>query len=303
MSQPLTVPRNVALSEWVEQARADPIRYRERQVTEILLHSIGITPQLRDTLVLKGGILMSLAHGSYRQTGDVDFTAITEPEPYASLLRETLNQALPRAAVDIGYVDLVCAVQRFHYKPRPEGFADFATPALQLTIGYAERGGRAEEQLKLGKSPRVLQVDISFRERVVYPTELVIEEPEVTIQAYTIEEIIAEKFRALLQQPLRNRGRRQDVFDIDWLIDRYRPDAATKATIFEALLAKAADRSISPEALSLDVPEVKDRAKAEWNTLRLEIGNRLPDFEETFARVSKFYASLPWDGRRVPPTN
>jgi hypothetical protein len=295
MSPSLKVPRDVALSDWVEQARADPVRHRERQVTEILLYAIGITPQLKNTLVLKGGILMSLAHGSYRQTGDVDFTATVEPEPYASALKEALNRALPRAAADIGYVDLVCAVQRFHYKPRPEGFADFAAPALQLAIGYAERGGRAEAQLKGGVSPRVLQVDISFRERVIRAAELVIEAPEVTIQTYAVEEIIAEKFRALLQQPLRNRSRRQDVFDIDWLIERYQPDATMRTTILQALLAKSADRAMSPRPNSLDVPEVKDRAKAEWNTLRVEIGNRLPEFDATFARVAAFYAGLPWE--------
>lgn len=295
MSLTLTVPHNVLLAEWVEQVRSDPVRHRERQITEILLHAIGMTPKLKDTLVLKGGVLMSLAHGSYRQTGDVDFTAVADPEPYASLLRQTLDKALQRAAAEIGYVDLACAVQRLEYKPRAEGFAQFTAPALKLTIGYAERGGPDEERFNIGMSSRVLQVDISFRERVVHPTELVIEEPQVVIQAYAVEEIIAEKLRALLQQPLRNRTRRQDVFDIDWLIERYPPDATMRAAVLGALRAKSDDRSVNPQANSLNVPEVKDRAKAEWETMRLEVGNKLPDFEDAFARIAAFYESLPWD--------
>jgi hypothetical protein len=93
MYEEQTVPRHIGITAWIDQARADPVRHVERQVTAILLHAVGITPELRASLVLKGGILMSIAHGSYRQTGDVDFTAITDPEPYASRLKQVLDQA------------------------------------------------------------------------------------------------------------------------------------------------------------------------------------------------------------------
>ncbi|MBK5956689.1 hypothetical protein CCR97_00355 [Rhodoplanes elegans] len=294
MPQTQAIPRKVTISEWVEQVRADPVRYLERQVTEILLHAIGITPVLNESLVLKGGILMSLAHGSRRQTGDVDFTAIVDPEPYASKLRETLNGALPRAAADLGYTDIVCAVQRLVYKPRPEGFPEFTAPALRLTIGFAHRGEADEARLKEGQSTRVLQLDISFKEQVVHPTELVINEPEVSIRAYSAEEIIAEKLRALLQQPVRNRTRRQDVYDIDWLVTRYQPDEAMRARILDALLVKSADREIEPTQSSFDDPRVKEKAQAEWDTMRLEIGGALPEFEPTYQQIVVFYKSLPW---------
>lgn len=295
MSIPLKIPRNVALSAWVDQVKSDPVRYVERQVTEILLHAIGITPKLNDTLVLKGGVLMSLAHGSFRQTGDVDFTARIEPEPYAGNLKELLNTALRRSALDLGYVDLLTAVQRFEYRPRPETFADSTAPALDLSIGYAQRGTADESRFHNGKASRVIQVDISFREKVMNATELIIEEPHVAIQAYTIEEIIAEKFRAQLQQVPRNRARRQDVFDIDWLLHRYAPNEEMRAKILIALLAKSEDREIAPLQSSFDNPELKERANANWNSMGLEIGGKLPDFEEAFARVRAFYRSLPWN--------
>ena len=230
MSEVQTVPRYVGLTAWIDQARADPVRYVERQVTAILLHAVGITPELRASLVLKGGILMSIAHGSYRQTGDVDFTAIIDPEPYASQLKQVLDQAMPAAAAELGFVDLVCAVQRFEYRPRQQEFAEAPVPGLQLAIGYARRKTSDEARLRDRKSTRVLQIDISFREQVVHPEELQLEDPEVTIQAYDIEDILAEKYRALLQQVIRNRSRRQDVYDIDWLLSRYAPDAAMQVT-------------------------------------------------------------------------
>lgn len=297
MSTPLKVPHNVIIAQWVDQAAADPVRHRERQVTEILLHAIGITPELRKTLVLKGGILMSLAHGSYRQTGDVDFTAVVDPQPYASLLRSQLDAALARAAAGLGYVDMALAVQRFEYLPRADGFETFQAPALKLTIGYARRGSPAERHLKDRRSPHALQVDISFNEQVVHAAELQIDGAEVTIRAYDVAEIIAEKLRALLQQPLRNRSRRQDVFDIDWLVRQYAPDKTQQSAILHSLCAKSEDRDVVITPESLEQPAVRERAQREWNTLKMEIGAALPPFDEAFARVNAFYRTLPWPSR------
>lgn len=289
-----SVPLDVTLSSWVAEASADPVRYQERQVTEILLQAIGISASLHATLVLKGGILMSLVHGSYRQTGDVDFTAIIDPEPYAQHLKATLNRGLVRAAADLGYTDLLCAVQRFDYQPRKDGFAEFAAPALTLSIGYATKGTSDALRLEQGKSTRVVEVDISFKEKVTTLTELMIEAPNVSIHAYSVEEIIAEKFRAILQHVKRNRSRRQDIFDIRWLIERYAPDQSTKALILETLHRKAVDRDIVAVRNSFDNPEVKLRSAKEWDSMKLEVGAKLPDFEESFAIVRDFYRSLPW---------
>lgn len=294
MSEILSLPRNVVLTTWVEQAKADPIKYLERQVTEILLHAIGITEALRDSLVLKGGVLMSVLHGSYRQTGDVDFTAVVDPEPYAELLKDVLNRALTRAAADLGYTDLQCAVQRFNYAQGKEGFAEKMAPALNVSIGYAKTGTSDAKRLAEGKSTRILQLDISFKEQVINMTEIIIEEPDVSIQTYGVEEIIAEKLRATLQQVIRNRSRRQDIFDIHWLIERYRPDDEMKARILGAFLAKADDRGMQPTRDALDDPAIQERSAKEWETMALEIGGRLPKFADTFESVRVFYHSLPW---------
>ncbi|MCZ4432085.1 nucleotidyl transferase AbiEii/AbiGii toxin family protein [Agrobacterium sp. SOY23] len=294
MPAPQTILINAALSTWVDEARADPVTFQERQVTEILLQAIGITQALRQSLILKGGILMSLMHGSYRHTGDVDFTAIVDPEPYAEQLKTTLGGALRRAAAELGYADLVCAVQRFDYQPRKDGFSGFTAPALKLSIGHARKGTTDEQRLAQGRSTRIVEVDISFKETVVNTAEIVIEEPGVTILTYSVEEIIAEKIRAILQQVKRNRTRRQDVFDIVWLLDRYQPGDEMKIVIHATLLKKSQARDLDPGPGSFDDPEVKRRSAEEWETMRLEVGNKLPDFETAFSRVGDFYRTLPW---------
>ena len=63
---------DVDVRAWVETAKTDPLRYRDRQVTEIVLAAIGVAPNLKKTLVLKGGAVMALAFKSERVTGDVD---------------------------------------------------------------------------------------------------------------------------------------------------------------------------------------------------------------------------------------
>ncbi|SCM79475.1 conserved hypothetical protein [uncultured Pleomorphomonas sp.] len=237
---------------------------------------------------------MSLVHGSYRQTGDVDFTAVVDPHPYAEMLRDNLNRALPRAAADLGYLDIVLAVQRFEYQPKVEGFAEQKAPAIKLTVGYANKGTSNEARLLKGQSLTVLQIDVSFKEPVTNSAEIVLDDTEVSINAYTPAEIIGEKYRAMLQQVIRNRMRRQDVFDIAWLIERYKPDAEMRAAILQALMVKSAERDIIPTVESLDDPEIRRRCQAEWDSMRLEIGKFLPEFAPLFDRVVAFYKELPW---------
>ena len=68
------------ISAWVRKARANPILYRQRQMTDILLNAVALTPGFCDGLFLKGGILMALAYGSPRTTSDIDFSALGDPE-------------------------------------------------------------------------------------------------------------------------------------------------------------------------------------------------------------------------------
>lgn len=117
--------------------------------------------------------------------------------------------------------------------------------------------------------------------------------PAVTIRAYTPTDVIGEKLRALIQQPIRNRQRRQDVYDIVWLLDAHDPDDLTKKDILESMVGKAEARDIELSIDSFDDPEIKRRAGLDWNTLQLEISD-LPPFEPLFKRVHSFYRSLPW---------
>lgn len=83
-----------------------------------------------------------------------------------------------------------------------------------------------------------------------------------------------------------HRYRRQDVYDIAYLAERFPPDEGEKATILEAFQDKCAARSIVSTINSISKPDVNVRARSEWDTLHQEIGE-VPDFDECFAKVEK----------------
>lgn len=284
---------DVDIRAWVETAKADPTLYRDRQVTEIVLASIGLAPTLSKTLVLKGGTAMALAFKSNRVTGDVDFTSIAEPAELMDKLTEELNNALPRTAIRLGYPDFLCRVQSVKKMPRPQNFEDHHFPALRVKIGSARRGTNEEAKLAEGNASRVVEVEISFRDQVYAYQQLNLSGAGVAVRAFTIHELIAEKFRALLQQPIRNRNRRQDVYDIAFLIDTHDLNAADRFTILETFIQKCRSRGIEANPSSMDDPEIRRRAEADWKTLALEIGD-LPPFEARFALIRALYVSLPW---------
>ena len=284
---------DVDVRAWVEASRADPTRYRDRQVTEIVLTAIGLAPSLHTNLVLKGGAAMALAFKSTRVTGDVDFTSMVEPAELAGKLTPELNELLPKTAIKLGYLDLLCQVQSVKKMPRTENFEDHDFPALRVRIGSAKRGTAEAARLAEGKASRVLDVEISFRDHVYTFQELNLMGAGVAVRAFTIHELVAEKFRALLQQPVRKRNRRQDVYDIAFLIDDHDFSGDDKATILATLIGKCRSRGIDAKQDSMDNPEIKQRAQADWDTLALEIGD-LPPFDERFARMRNLYVSLPW---------
>ena len=283
----------VDIRAWVESASSNPQLYRARQVTEVVLTSIGLAPSLSQTLVLKGGTLMALAFDSRRLTADIDFTAVTGPQGFEDSLVAELNTILPKTAIQLGYLDLDCRIQSVKKMPRPQNFEDHNFPALLVRIGSAKRGTGEERRLEAGQATQVVDVEISFRDQVYTSQTLHLTEAGVAVRAFTLHELIAEKLRALLQQPIRNRNRRQDVYDIAFLLDAHPMTDEDRDVIHATLMEKCATRDIQPDAASLEDPEVVRRAEAEWQTLALEV-SELPPFGPRFEIVAALYRSLPW---------
>jgi len=285
--------RTVDIRPWIDRARRDPMAYVERQAVEVVLTAIGGLPGYGSHIFLKGGILMAVVYESPRGTVDLDFTTdLTASPDIGGKLKEELNRALPRATARLGYPDLVLRVQTVKEQPSPFGSPNTSYPALDVKIGYTLRG-KGERRLAEGQAPHVVDVEVSFNEPV-HATEIIrlgISGP--SFSAYALTDLIAEKFRALLQQAGRHRYRRQDVYDIAHLVTRFPLDAEEKAAILDSFLDKCAARSIHPHIDSMRDPSVAAHARSDWHTIRQEVGE-VPDFDECFSKVNALYRSLPW---------
>jgi predicted nucleotidyltransferase component of viral defense system len=190
-------------------------------------------------------------------------------------------------------------VQSIERKPRKDLFLNAQFPALQMTIGSAERGTREEARFNIGQASRVLKVEVSFNEPVEDLDDLQIGETKGRLKVYSIAALIAEKLRAYHQQVKRNRSRRQDIYDLAFLIENFPLDAEERAEILRIFRVKCEARDITPSILSLQDADLMQRAQANWHTMQDELREPLPPFEERFAVVLEFYRSLPWE--TLPP--
>lgn len=287
-------PRVVNIKNWVDRAKRDPAIYIERQATEVVLSAIGSVPGYGSRIFLKGGILMAVVYQSPRGTADIDFTTDLEPSPdLPSELRHGINKELARAAARLGLPDLVMRVQRVEERPRPFKTADVRFPALYVTVAYAKRGSKGERHVTNGQGQHIIELEISFNEPVHAIEVVQFGERGPSFSAYALTDLIAEKFRALLQQVTRNRYRRQDVYDIAYLAERFPLDDGERAAILASFQDKCAARGIVPTIDSISNPDVSNRARSEWDTLRQEIGE-VPDFDKCFHKVEALYRALPW---------
>ncbi len=288
----------IKVADWVERAKTDPVTYRQRQTIEIILNSIAMTAPLDVKMFLKGGILMGLAYDSPRQTSDINLTTyLTADGDVDNEIQRLLDSVLPRAATELGYADLIVRTHSVKRLPKKPPFEEAKFPGLELKIACTRRGTREETALLKGKGTNVIKLEISFNEPLRQFQVL-----ELTggqeLRAYSLGDLIAEKYRAILQQVKRKRNRRQDVYDLDLLIVGNQMDDSYRAQILDAFIEKCRARHINPTRTSLDDPEIKKRSGTDWQTMELELGE-VPDFEDCFARVSQFYRDLPWQIERT----
>ncbi len=277
----------IDIARWVEAA---PPSLREfREAVHLILAAIESDAELRRDMVMKGGILMALRYRSPRFTRDIDFsTPATRGEFDETSFERRFASALALQAAESPY-DLDCRIQSFRILPAKRPQASF--PSVRLTIGYAPKGTPKHQRLLHGGSPDIISIDYSLNERILAEEELRTDGGSLRVYAFT--DLVAEKFRSLLQQEIRDRYRRQDIYDLNLLLGED-PAPEDRQAILASLLEKSRSRGIEPHRGSLAAPGIRRRAGAEYATLADEIKGDLPDFDASYDKVEAFYRSLPW---------
>jgi len=210
-----------------------------------LLAGISHVEALRDTLVFKGGTaLMKCFFGDYRFSEDLDFSAVGDV-PTGSGMEEAIRAACDSAARlldEYAPVEIVCE----RYTERE------AHPGGQEAFTIRAR-------LPWHRVPQTrIMVETALDEKILKPVQerFIIHdygEPlTARIKVYALEEITAEKLRAILQhvEMLQERGwtrsRARDYYDL-WRILGAFQDRLDFSDFSEFLQSKCAVRGVSFE--------------------------------------------------------
>ena len=185
-----------------------------------LLAGIAEKPLLRDNLIFKGGTALRKCHfGEYRFSEDLDFSGL-EGTPVGDEMERWVEEACATAVQlldEYAPVEVTCERYR-ERQPHPGGQEAFT---IRARLPWHNR-----------LQTRVM-IEVTMDERILWRPEkrMVIHdygEPlRVALQVYSLEEIVAEKLRALLQQAdmLEKRGwsrsRARDYYDLWRVLGTY----------------------------------------------------------------------------------
>jgi predicted nucleotidyltransferase component of viral defense system len=282
-----------SIEEWVEEATQDRTTFR--QAVHTILLAISNSDYLRPKMVMKGGMLLGIRYKSSRFTEDIDFsTSLKLSDINIDAFRAELDQSLISSSSELSYrVD--CKVQSLKVQPK-DGNATY--PSFNLKIGYASKDNAGGiKRLNAGHSANTVKIDYSFNEETLNVDEVRLEDEE-SVFAYSLNDVIAEKYRSIIQQVIRNRSRRQDVYDLNYLLETVSTlSTEEKMDILLTLISKSQGRLPSDAVTisSLDNPETIAKSRQDYELLAVEIDGALPPFDLAYGNVNEFYKSLPWD--------
>jgi predicted nucleotidyltransferase component of viral defense system len=287
------------LSAWAEANRVTVAEARVRFAQYAVLRAIASVGVLRAELVFKGGNALDFVWMPNRSTADLDFSLdhTAGARPFnPQMLRELIERGLQTAQRSIG-VTLALYGVRQHPHGEARTFATF-----DVRVGYAlPDEQRLQLRMRHGQtSPHIVRVEISQNEPICAATIAAVDATH-TVRVCTLEDIVAEKLRALLQQPIRNRERKQDLLDIAVTL-RHRPNL-DRAAVSNYLLEKAAARNVPVSRVAFRNPEIERRARVDYEAMEATTRTLFVPFDEAWASLLAFVDELaiPEDGVEMVP--
>lgn len=240
-----------------------------------VLEALFSDPLLSRDYVLKGGLALRLVYGSPRRSEDVDLSAA---RPFTDEVTEEKNDMLMAFCEVLN--DAMRGIEARH------GLRDMRVgertlsvdiPALLGSVHYRTAESPEEHEVKM-------QVTLS---------ELICETHRqtyhgVSLHVAALEDILADKLKAMLQQVTRNKLRPMDVYDV-WYYTLISPQRLDLARLRQYLEIKAARW---PEVFPPTRERFHSRALREYSsegfrhlTDRLEADAPRVTFEDAFSGV------------------
>ena len=186
-----------------------------------ILAGISQTPPLNDKLVFKGGTALKKCYfGDYRFSEDLDFSAL-DGIPKGKALEPLIEQACRAAAKSLDeYASTEIVSERYtEREPHPGGQEAFT---VRARFPWHNQSGTR------------VKIEITVDEPVLRPVQMrkvthdYGEPLNADIQVYSLEEVVAEKLRAILQQTeIRetrgwSRSRARDYYDLWRILTEHR---------------------------------------------------------------------------------
>jgi len=228
--------------------KLDPGIIEKDYVLSKALMALSQVDGFRNRLVFKGGTaLKKCYYRQWRFSEDLDFTSMTALSP--SEVKNIFEKACEVAARQSGL-----SLRVSEYSQYPKTGTKLTT--AQLKLGYDGPLRKSSGQ------KNNVRVDIAFDEKLVsepisrdifqqFPDDI-----EAAIQAYPLEEIVAEKLRSILQ-----RGKSRDYYDVWLLLKDYGNDFDHRKT--KAILSQKCRSKEIAEPKTEDFFEKERLAEAE----------------------------------------
>ena len=241
-----------------------------------LLAGVASLPDMRAHWVFKGGTCIKKCFfETYRFSEDLDFSLLPEAAYTEAEIKEMLGR-LAETAREMSGVDFPRDTIRVRTRRDKQGRTTY-----EGRVAY--RG-----PLNVPTLPRVL-FDITAHEPVLdapasrrpfhpYPDEI----PDgLTVQTYSLEELVAEKVRALFE-----RTRPRDLYDVIFLFENH-ADMVDMGRLHRLFVGKCGAKGLTvPSAaeivrLAHDAPELR----SEWSNMLAHQVPTLPDLDSFLERL------------------
>ena len=222
------------------------------------------TSDYGDNLLFKGGTALSKLYfpQSWRFSEDLDFGVEGEYQGSKQELRAVLDTITDRSGIEFEI--------REHHESQQD---HYPTHYVDISIQY-----RA-----VLNHPNTTSIDVMVDEHVAFDpvqhTHAYEDVPEFDLQAYSVEEIFAEKLRAIYQ-----RGTARDYYDLYQLLE------TDSVTINFADVGPAFDAKCEHDGLTVDLndglpDEQQETIRHQWETTLPDLTGDPPAFEMVWEQL------------------
>ncbi len=269
------------IDSWSQENAVSTEQARIRFMEFVILNCVASDAMTRRGMVLKGGNALRFAYQSPRSTKDLDFTADTNGIPdNENEIRGLLDQSLMFAERRFNVKAKCQRVRRDPKRP------DATRPTYDVGIGYQFPSDRYFHDFGNRQVSTVIAVEITLNDLVCDTREWA---DVKGLRVCSLEDILAEKLRSLLQQKTRNRNRWQDVYDICTYTRR---QGLHRAKIGYFLKEKSSIRGIEARKSSFD-EDVRKRAALDYDShMATQAPGHIIPFDEGWQAVRSLVESL-----------